>query len=157
MRIYLVRHGKASKDPSIPTDAERPLTSSGCVEVERAAQFVAETQPELVQIRHSGLLRAQQTAEIMGEVLRPRDGVIAVRGLHYADPVDTLARELYLEPEPIMLVGHSPFMEKLSGALLTHTPGLMPLWFTTSTVACFDYANGMWSLRWMLNREFLKD
>ena len=155
MRVYLVRHGKASKDPSIPTDAERPLTERGRADVEGIARLLAAVQIEVSQIRHSGLLRAQQTAEILGEYLDPVDGVAAVRGLHYADPVDDLARELRLEPEPVMLVGHNPFMEKLVAALLLVNQGRIPVWFATSSTACLDYIEGQWSIKWVLHRELL--
>ena len=74
------------------------------------------------QIRHSGLVRARETAEILGNVLNPPGGVIAVAGLKFSDPVDTLARELRLEPEPVMLVGHNPFMEDLASMLLIGEP-----------------------------------
>ncbi len=155
MRVYLVRHGKASKDPTIPSDAERPLTERGASDVEGIARLMANAGVEVAQIRHSGLLRAAQTAEIMGEYLNPPQGVIAVRGLHYADPVDELARELRYEPDPVMLVGHNPFMEKLVAALLLINQGRIPVWFATSTTACLDYIEGQWSLKWALHRELI--
>lgn len=156
MRVYLVRHGKAVKT-GFTTDAERELTGTGRREVQRIAEMMAEAGVEVAQIRHSGLVRAAQTADILGEVLRPPNGVIAVRGLHYNDPITPLVRELHLEHEPLMLVGHNPFMEHLAGALLTRNTGSAPLWFTTATTACLDYSEGVWYLRWMLSRDFLKD
>jgi phosphohistidine phosphatase len=155
MRVYLVRHGKASKDPSIATDAERPLTNRGCSDVESIGQLLADAGIEVAQIRHSGLLRAQQTAEILGEFLKPRDGVMAVRGLHYADPVGPLARELHHEPAPVMLVGHNPFMEHLLAAMLLINVGRTPVRFATSTTACLDYIEGEWSIKWVLHRELV--
>jgi phosphohistidine phosphatase len=155
MRVILVRHGKASKDPAIPTDAERPLTHQGRADVERIGRLLAGAGVEVAQIRHSGLARALQTAEILGEFLNPRDGVIAVRGLHYADPVAPLAQELRHEPEPVMLVGHNPFMEQLVAALLLINMGRTPIWFATSTTACLDYIEGEWSIKWVLHRELV--
>ncbi|MBN1562781.1 MAG: phosphohistidine phosphatase SixA [Anaerolineae bacterium] len=155
MRVILVRHGKASKDPTIPTDAARPLTDRGREDVANVGKLLAEAGIKVVQIRHSGLVRAQQTAEILGELLDPRDGVIAVRGLHYADPVAPLARELRYEPEPVMLVGHNPFMERLVAAMLLINMGRTPVWFATSTTACLDYIEGEWSLKWVLHRELV--
>lgn len=157
MHVYLVRHGKAVKT-GYATDAERELTKTGQREVKRIAQMMAGIGAQVAQIRHSGLVRAAQTADILGQHLEPPGGVIAVRGLHYNDPVEPLARELHLEHEPVMLVGHNPFMETLAGALLTRNSGTgTPLWFTTSTVACLEYIEGVWCLRWMLSREFVKD
>ncbi len=156
MRVYLVRHGKASKDPTIPTDAERPLTDRGRADVAGIAQMMAAAGVDVYQIRHSGLVRARQTAEIFGEHLNPPGGVIPVSGLHYADPVDELARALHLENDPVMLVGHNPFMERLAAALLMANAGQTPVWLATSSTACLDYVEGAWSIKWVLHRELLK-
>jgi len=153
MRVYLVRHGKASKDPDYAIDAERPLTDRGRADVDAMGQFMAAVDTEVHQIRHSGLVRAEQTATILGSHLNPPGGVIAVRGLHYADPVSELARELHYESQPVMLVGHNPFMEYLTAALLGVNVGRTPVWFATSTTACLDYVGGEWTLKWVLHRE----
>lgn len=155
MRIYLVRHAKASKEMGIPNDAERPLTGRGRSDAEQIARWVAASGVEIHQIRHSGLLRAQQTAEIFGHHLKPQGGVIAVEGLTYEDPVEPLARELALEPEPVMLVGHNPFMEQLTGLLLTGDASRTPISFGTSSAVCLEWAEGVWSLKWALHRELI--
>lgn len=153
MRVYLVRHGKASKDPQYRTDADRPLTERGIADVTALAKFMGKAGVEVNQIRHSGLVRAAQTADILGQRLKPPEGVIAVRGLHYADPVDELARELRYETEPVMLVGHNPFMEYLTAALLVINMGRTPVRFATSSTCCLDYSNGEWTIKWALHRE----
>ena len=127
MRIYLVRHSKAAKDPIYATDAERPLTDRGREDAHLIAAQMARAGVEVHEIRHSGLLRAQQTAEIFAEHLKPPEGVNAVAGLLFDDPVDVFARELRLEPEPVMFVGHNPFIEELVGLLLTGSEGSMPV------------------------------
>lgn len=154
-RVYLVRHGKAAKE-GYATDAARPLTKRGQQDAARLADLMAGAGVHVHQIRHSGLVRAQQTAEIFGERLKPPGGVIAVVGLTYEDPVEPLAQALHLEPEPVMLVGHNPFMEDLAGLMLTGGPGRTPVWFATATVACLSYAAGAWSVRWALSRELVK-
>ncbi len=153
MQVYLVRHGKASKDPSIPTDTERPLTKRGRADVEAIARFMANAGVQVHQIRHSGLVRARETADIFGQHLHPPGGVIAVHGLHYADPVDELANELRLETQPVMLVGHNPFMERLVAAMLLINKGLSPVWFGTASTACLDTIEGTWAVKWVLHRE----
>ena len=157
MRVYLVRHGKASKDSRYRTDAARPLTKRGQADSEAIAAFMARAGMKVHQIRHSGLVRARQTAEIFGAHLNPPGGVIAVRGLHYADPVDVLARELHFEHEPVMLVGHNPFMEHLAAAMLMCNTGHTPLWFATSTTACLEYVEGFWVVKWVLHRELAQE
>jgi phosphohistidine phosphatase len=155
MHIFLVRHAKASKDPQYKIDAERPITRRGREDISKVAKFMADSGVEVHQIRHSGLLRARQTADILRDYLKPPEGVLAVRGLHPSDPVETLARELHMEPEPVMFVGHNPFMEDLTSVLLTRAPGRVPVWFTTSCVAYLRRTNGEWSVRWVLNRQIV--
>ncbi|GAB4408343.1 MAG: phosphohistidine phosphatase SixA [Anaerolineae bacterium] len=153
MRVILVRHGKASKDPKYTHDEERPLTGRGKADVTALAEWLERAGITVHQIRHSGLLRAQQTAEIFARHLKPAGGVIAVSGLLFDDPVDHLPGELALESEPVMLVGHNPFMERLAAALLRADPAQPPVWFGTSSTACFDYVDGFWTVKWVLHRE----
>lgn len=153
MRVILVRHGKASKDPKYTNDEDRPLTGRGKAEVTALAEMLARAGVTVHQIRHSGLLRARQTAEIFAKQIKPAGGVLAVRGLLFDDPVDELAQELALETEPVMLVGHNPFMERLAAALLRADPARPPIWFGTGSIACFDLAEGFWTVKWVLHRE----
>lgn len=155
MRIYLVRHGKASKDPAYVTDAERPLTDRGRQDVILIASQLVRAGVEVHEIRHSGLVRARQTAEIFGEHLMPAAGVKAVAGLHYVDPPEALASELRLEPEPVMFVGHNPFMENVVSLLLTGSPDRTPVWFSTSCTVCLEYSGRMWTVRWVLDRNIV--
>ncbi len=157
MRVYLVRHGKASKDPQYIHDEDRPLTPRGRADMAGLAEIMVHGGIQVQQIRHSGLLRAQETAAILGGHLNPPGGVVAVTGLLFDDPVSHLPRELAIETEPVMLVGHNPFMERLAGALLSTEPLRTPLRFATSSAACFELVDGQWSLRWALHRELLGD
>ncbi len=151
-RIFLVRHGKASKDMTkYASDDVRPLTKRGRADVEQIAAQLAAAQVEVQQIRHSGILRAHETAEILGQHLNPPGGVIEVKGLRWEDPVEPLAREAHLEPDPVMFVGHNPFMEDLTALLLAGTKSdLSPVTFKTSAAACLDYIAGKWTLVWLL-------
>jgi len=155
MTIYLVRHGKASKDAVYQRDEERPLTKRGRSDVDRIAAQMARAETPIHQIRHSGLLRARETAEIMAQHLNPPGGVIKVAGLLFDDPVDVLARELHLEPEPVMFVGHNPFMERLASHLLVGNPNQTPITFSTSCTVCLEFIEGAWSVRWVLNPKIV--
>lgn len=153
MRVYLVRHAKASKDAVYTVDEERPLTGRGRQEIEAIARFLAGAGVSVAQIRHSGVLRAQQTAEILGTHLKPPGGVIAVSGLLWDDPMEPLAQKLPLEPEPVMLVGHNPSLERLIALLLGLSPERIPVALATSSAVCLEHALGEWSVVWALHRE----
>ena len=57
--VYLVQHGQAEPKDK---DPERPLTAEGRQTVERVAAWAVRAGIEMGQVRHSGKLRAEQTA-----------------------------------------------------------------------------------------------
>jgi phosphohistidine phosphatase len=71
----------------------------------------------VAEIRHSGLVRARETAEILGRRLGPSRGVHEATGLLPEDDPAVAAAELELAAEPLMLVGHLPHLARLSVAL----------------------------------------
>jgi phosphohistidine phosphatase len=112
---YLVRHGAAA--PGSP-DAARPLTAAGRSGVEALGRALRTHDVAVAEIRHSGLVRARETAEILGHALAPRQGVVAAAGLAPEDDPEVARAELELAPAPVMLVGHLPHLERLALMLL---------------------------------------
>ena len=112
-RLYLVRHGEAKPKDE---DPERGLTEEGHSNVRKMASWFGASGIRVDEIRHSGKLRAQQTAEIFAEALGTQ--VEAVSGLAPKDDVTSIVTRLESGAGNIMLVGHLPFLERLA-ALLT--------------------------------------
>jgi phosphohistidine phosphatase len=145
VRLYLVRHGEAKPGPD---DAARPLTDRGRDVVERLGRAAAERGIEVAEIRHSGLLRARQTAEILATHLRPRGGVRATTGLAPEDDPDIVRGEYQEAAEPLVLVGHLPHLARLEARLtgrqteLSLRPG--------SLLALARSADG-WELTWRID------
>ncbi len=141
MKLYLVRHGEAGND------AERSLSSDGVRQVEQTADWAAEKDLQITQIRHSGKRRAEQTAGIIGKRIAFDKGITAVSGLKPDDdPMEALAE---LEAEglsSVMLVGHNPFMGVLVHHLLLNSPGSRSLTFHTGTIACLVKDESVWTL-----------
>ena len=75
MKVYLVQHAEAK---SKEQDPERPLSDLGRRHAGQVARAAGRIGLEVEQIRHSGKTRARQTADIMGEALSPRQGVVSV-------------------------------------------------------------------------------
>lgn len=123
MQLYLVQHGEAVAES---VDASRPLSQSGRAIVERVAVWSAARGVQVDQIRHSGKLRAEQTAAIFARELAPREGVCVHSGLAPNDDVRPLAQDLAAESGSLMLVGHLPFLSRLAGFLVAGT-GERPL------------------------------
>ena len=115
--LYLVQHGEAK---SKEQDPERPLTEKGKSEVTKVAAWAAKAGLQIDQIRHSGKLRAQQTAQVFGEKLGIEDSIIAVAGLAPNDNVEPIAGMLEEDEQTNMLVGHLPFLSRLASRLVVN-------------------------------------
>jgi phosphohistidine phosphatase len=115
---YLVRHGTAAPGPS---DRARPLTADGRAEIEATARALVGHGVQIAEIRHSGLVRARESAEVLGRALAPARGVRATAGLAPDDDPDIAAAELDLAREPLMLVGHLPHLARLATAMVGET------------------------------------
>jgi len=115
MALYLVQHGKnLPKD----VDPEKGLSEEGRQEVARIADMAAKAGLAVSAIVHSGKKRAAQTAEIFAAALTPAGGVKQADGLAPLDDVAAYAETI--DPKQnTMLVGHLPFMEKMTSYLIT--------------------------------------
>jgi phosphohistidine phosphatase len=112
---YLVRHGRAAPGSD---DRTRPLTAEGRAEVEATARALVARGVEVAEIHHSGLVRARDTAAILGQALAPPRGIRATTGLAPEDDPDLAAAELALATAPLMLVGHLPHLARLAASLV---------------------------------------
>ena len=115
MTCYLVRHGTAAAGPD---DRMRPLTPAGRSEVLATARALLARGVAVAEIRHSGLARARETAEILSAALAPPRGVSVTTSLAPEDDPDVAAAELGLATMPLMLVGHLPHLARLAVTLL---------------------------------------
>jgi phosphohistidine phosphatase len=150
MFVYLVQHGQAE---SKETNPERPLTARGRQDTQAVAALAKRLGLKVGQIRHSGKTRAQETATILGEALDPADGVVAASGLGPLDDVKPVAKELNEASQPIMLVGHLPFMERLTGELIADDSDSAPVKFQNSAIVCLTREDEDWQIAWIATPE----
>jgi len=150
MNIYLVQHGQANPKTVEPT---RSLSEKGRQECEQVAVIAARLGLEVAQIRHSGKARAEQTAVILGKTLSPPGGVVAVSGLTPLDDVRPVADALVRESQPVMLVGHLPFMAKLVGLLVMGDPDHPVVQFRNGGIVCLIREEDRWLVAWILTPE----
>jgi phosphohistidine phosphatase len=118
MELYLLRHGIAADvGPEGSGDAGRPLTEEGIAKIKEVSRGLRSLGVRLDTLLSSPLVRARQTAEIVGRAL----------GLD-VELADALApgcdiarlRELIGEhrgAERVMIVGHEPDFSGLAGDL----------------------------------------
>ena len=148
MALYLIQHGKSlSKDQ----DPDQGLSAEGIAETERIANQAKDDGVTVSQIRHSVKTRARQTAEIFGGALNPKLGIREVSGIKPLDDVAEYAANI--DPvENIMLVGHLPFMERLTSFLITGSIDKPVFKFQNSGIVCLDKdpEAPTWVIRWAL-------
>jgi phosphohistidine phosphatase len=147
MELYLVQHGEARSEAE---DPERSLTERGAETVRRMAAWAAQVGVRMVQIRHSGKRRAEQTAALLAERLSPAEGMIAVDGLKPMDDVRPVAESLRSESELVMIVGHLPFLSRLADLLVTGNPESGVIRFQQAGLVCLSQEDGKWAVNWVM-------
>jgi phosphohistidine phosphatase len=150
MTLYLVQHGEAKPETE---DPERSLTESGTQTVEQMADWAVRMGIKVDQIRHSGKLRAEQTATIFANHLDPSRGMIAVQGLTPLDNVNSIAASLQGEQESIILVGHLPHLSRLVGMLVTGDQERVVVRFRNAGIVCLSRQEKNWAIDWVMQPE----
>ena len=142
-----MRHGEAFSEIE---DSRRPLTPAGRAHVEQLGRLAAAKSISPAAIFHSGILRAQQTAEILGAQLAPHTQVQSISGLMPEDDPAIAAAELETAQEPIMLVGHLPHMKRLAALLINRSLSRDVVDFSPASMVCCAREAGQWTLAWVL-------
>ena len=152
MNLYLVQHGRSK---SKEEDPDRPLTDRGEAEVRKTASHVASHAGIAVRrIVHSGKTRARQTAEILGEFLKPQGGVEAAEGLDpMADP-GIWAAKTAGQTVDVMLVGHLPHLSRLASLLICGNAEIKVIDFKNGGIVCLNRDDeGDWTVGWIVVPE----
>ncbi len=148
MALYLIQHGK-----SLPKDLDpdQGLSEEGIAETRRMANLAKDHGVTVSQIRYSVKTRARQTAEIFAQTLKPQKGIQEVSGIQPLDDVTAYASRI--DPgQNIMLVGHLPFMERMTSYLITGSVDKPVLKFQNSGIVCLDkeIEKQSWVILWSL-------
>lgn len=148
MALYLVQHGK-----SLPKgiDPQKGLSQEGIAEVKRMAEVAVGYRVRVDKICHSGKKRARQTAEIFATHLAPTKGVAAIAGINPLDEVGAFSRNLSTEDNH-MLVGHLPFMQRLTSYLIIGSIEPAVFKFQNGGIVCLDRQEDtqQWIIKWTL-------
>ncbi len=153
MKLFLVQHGEAiSKD----VDPNRPLSQKGKEDVEKSAVFLKRTDQAPNLIWHSSKTRAIESAQIIEKILGKKGICTEKEGLDPNDSVINITKkinELFGE-EDLMIVGHLPFLAKLSGFFLTNEENLACIRFAQGGICCLEAGSlEEWQLKWMVTPE----
>ncbi len=148
MALFLVQHGK-----SLPKDIDpdQGLSDEGIAETERIADIAKEYAVNVKSIKHSGKSRARRTAEIFASALKPDGKIQEVTGIKPLDDVAAVAKDI--DPaDDVMLVGHLPFMERMTSYLITGSIEKPVFKFQNSGIVCLDKdpETQSWFIKWTL-------
>jgi len=148
MALFLVQHGKSLEKV---IDPEEGLSEQGIADTQRIAEVAKGYQVNPSQIYHSIKKRAQQTAQIFQSLLNPEKGTKEIQGIKPMDNV-VVFKETIVSSEQIMVVGHLPFLERLTSLLVTGDEDLLVFKFQNSGIVCLEVApdNSSWYIKWAL-------
>ena len=148
MALFLVQHGK-----SLPKDKDpnQGLSDEGIADTKRIADVAKGYGIHVSRIRHSGKTRALQTAEIFASALKPDAGVQEIGGIKPLDDVVVFSDSLDSESD-LMVVGHLPFMARLTSCLITGSIEPPVFKFQNSGIVCLDKEpeSRSWVILWTL-------
>jgi phosphohistidine phosphatase len=148
MALFLVQHGK-----SLPKDVDpdQGLSVEGKAETERIANVAKDYGVNVKIIKHSVKTRARHTAEIFAAILKPDKDIQEITGIKPMDDVSAVAEKISSQDD-VMLVGHLPFMERMTSHLITGTIEKPVLKFQNSGIVCLDKdpETKSWFIKWTL-------
>ena len=151
MLLYLVQHAEAKKEEE---DPERGLTDKGYRDIARSAVHAQKLGVKVSVIYHSGKKRAGQTAQVLADYLKPEKGATKTDNLAPLDDPAAWSKRISEMNEEIMLVGHLPYLAKLSGLLLCGVKERMFVDFKMAGIVCLKrFDDGRWALEWMITPE----
>ncbi|HET7007463.1 MAG TPA: phosphohistidine phosphatase SixA [Candidatus Binatia bacterium] len=145
---YLMRHGEAVSEAP---DGQRSLSAKGRVGVTEIAQRARSRGVSVARIYHSGILRAQQTAELVARVLLPREGVRKISGLRPDDDPFIIKVQADQFAQSVLLVSHLPYLDRLASLMTTGNSGRSVIDFAPATLACLTRHPNRWKLNWSLS------
>jgi len=148
MALLLVQHGKClSKEE----DPERSLSEEGVEDVCRIADVAEAYEVYVPRIVHSGKKRARETAKMFAAVLTPSYGIDEIEGINPMDNVSDFAETI--DPnEDLMVVGHMPFLDRLTSFLITGSVDKSVFKFQNGGIVCLvkEPENASWVIKWTL-------
>jgi phosphohistidine phosphatase len=152
MTLYIVRHAEAVTKE---VDPSRPLSEQGRQDARRLGEMLRTLNVSPAEIWHSGKPRATQTAEEIAAAIGTT--LLTMRpGLKPYDPVKPVARAIDGLQQPLMIVGHEPFLGRLVARLVVGRKSVAIVDLAKPGAVCLQREDASWCrwrLAWMLSPE----
>jgi len=147
-----MRHGETVS--GMP-DWQRVLSDKGRAQSSAMAQSARRHGLSVAWVYHSGILRAQQTAELVAAVLAPEQGVREISGLCPDDDPLILKAQLDVTTQSVLLVSHLPYLSRLAGLMVTGDSERSVIEFAPATLVCLTRHAIGWKFDWSLSAASL--
>jgi len=152
MELFVLRHGQA--EPQKTTDDARNLTAKGRADVAFSIRHSLADLGGIKEIWASPLVRAQQTAAIVRDLLAAEGVNLNIRTTSLivpeADTQEVFDALQSASVTSILLASHMPFVGDFIDQFCGSAPGFHSM--NTSSLACIDYdlaAASFGKLRWL--------
>ena len=147
MKIYLMRHGEAEKNPG---SIESMLTDKGVEQVSQMAEKLKEKEIYVDEVYYSGLLRAEESASIIqSTAFSQLEGI--ERSGDLAPQAEPKRWQSKLEDEnyksmDLFFVSHIPFLDKFTEILIND---ISEVHYACGTIVCLEKNEGKdWKILW---------
>ncbi|AOS43271.1 Phosphohistidine phosphatase SixA [Lacunisphaera limnophila] len=153
MHLYLIRHAHALDGDD---DVVRPLSPKGRKQIRAVGKWLRDTGAfEAVEIWHSPLRRAEETAKFLARRLKSKARLTDVGGLRPDDAADSIYKKLHQLRHPVALVGHEPHLSALASLLVAGESVPARFVFKKCSVLRLDRIDGVWAVRWQISPELV--
>jgi len=154
MSIYLVQHAQSK---SKEEDPERGLTDEGKETAKKAAEFFSGLELNIDEIWHSGKKRAKQTAELFAVKIKRQNAISVHENLGPTDDIEPVKREIEKgDKGDVMIVGHLPFLSRLTSALITGNPDRDIITFRNAAINCLEKDEEGWKVSWIVTPDIIR-
>jgi phosphohistidine phosphatase len=152
MQVFVLRHGQA--EAQITTDEARNLTSKGRADLAANLKYSLSDLTSVQEIWASPLVRAQQTAQIVRDILAAQGVQVAIKTtdliMPESDPAGLFDVLQSTNLHSVLLASHQPFVGDFIDLFCGSTRGFHPM--NTSSMAlieCDVAAKACGELRWL--------
>jgi phosphohistidine phosphatase len=153
MRLYLVRHGQAVTED---VDPQRPLSENGVADTHKIAQFLKKAHVQIDSFYHSTKKRAEQTAEIIRDILNPKASLQIRVDLSPNDSIEGIVKEISGWNNNILVVGHLPFLSYLVSHLTVGNDSEAIVAIPAGSVVILEHdSSRSWYIAALITPEFL--
>ena len=154
MKLYCMRHGHAEQFPN--PQGERPLSLKGVEETKKIATYLQRCDICVMHIKHSGKLRAHQSAIILASaVSSDNQSLEECRLLRENDSIILLKDLIQEWRDDTMLVGHMPIISQLVSTLVLGDNSHCIVCFPPGTIVCLEQFENRWILNWILRPDLV--